>query len=111
MRAPPTSASASTLPSRPRWRPPAIASSPTPAATVGPPTLPALARDPSKFAVVIGIAKYKRDLPASTGSDNDAQAFAELLEKQLGVPRQNIWLLLGDDATKSSIDANLFEQL
>jgi hypothetical protein len=62
-------------------------------------------------ALVIGIERYRADLPEASGAVTDAELFADFAEKTLGVPRSNIHLLTGDAATKSSIDAELGEWL
>jgi hypothetical protein len=62
-------------------------------------------------AVVIGIEKYRAELPAASGAEGDATLFADYVEKVLGVPRANIQLLIGSGATKSSIEAELDEWL
>lgn len=67
--------------------------------------------DPHRFALVMGIAGYQRKLPPSTGAEADAAEFARVIEEQLGVPRRNIVLQLGSDATRSSIEAYLDEWL
>ncbi len=69
------------------------------------------AKRPRAVALVIGVETYRRDLPAATGAESDARLFAEHVQKVLGVPAANVRLLLGSDATKSSIDAQLDEWL
>lgn len=58
--------------------------------------------DRRKLAIVIGIENYK-DLPPATFAENDARAIRRQIEA-LGVPRQNIAMLMGQDATKSRIE-------
>lgn len=65
----------------------------------------------TSIALVIGIERYRRDLPAATGAATDARLFADHVELSLGVPRRNIHVLVDSDATKSSIEAELFEWL
>jgi ankyrin repeat protein len=63
------------------------------------------AENPDNFALVIGIAKY-RDIPEAQYADNDARAVkAHLLA--LGYPEENIITLLGDHATKSTLEDKL----
>jgi len=61
--------------------------------------------DENKFAVVIGIAKY-RDIPEAEYADNDAKAVKRHL-LALGYPEENIVTLLGDRATKSTLEDKL----
>jgi hypothetical protein len=63
------------------------------------------AENPDNFALVIGIAKY-RDIPEAEYADNDARAVkAHLLA--LGYPEENIITLMGDHATKSTLEDKL----
>lgn len=64
---------------------------------------------PNSIALVIGIEKYRGELPDAVGAATDAQLFSEFAEKTLGLPRRNIHLLVGSAATKSSIDAEISE--
>jgi len=70
----------------------------------------AIAR-PKAVAMVIGIESYSKDLPEASGAEHDAELFAELAHRTLGLKRSRIRLLVGSDATKSSIDAELDEWL
>lgn len=63
------------------------------------------------WAVVIGVEKYRESLPAATGAERDAKAFAEFAQKTLNVPEANIKVLLGDRASKADITAALYEWL
>lgn len=75
-------------------------------------TLPAAASiKKDAVAIVIGVEKYRRDLPPATGATTDARNFARLAERTIGVPPSQIRVLLDQDATKSSIDALLQEWL
>lgn len=60
---------------------------------------------PDDFAVVIGISKY-RDIPEAPFADNDAKAVKRHL-LALGYPEENIITLIGDHATKSSLEEKL----
>lgn len=61
--------------------------------------------DENKFAVVVGVEKYK-GLPAATYAERDAAAvYAHLLA--LGYPEKNIKYLTALDATKASIQKNV----
>lgn len=66
---------------------------------------------PNSIALVIGIETYRGELQPAVGAEADARLFADFAEKTLGLPRQNIHLLLGSAATKSSIDAQTSEWL
>ncbi len=92
-----------------------LASAASPLASAAPvdPTIPrpgTLKRN-AAVAIVIGVERYRRDLPAATGAANDAKLFADHAELSLGIPRRNIHLLVDADATKSSIDSELSEWL
>jgi hypothetical protein len=58
------------------------------------------------FAVVVGIDKY-RDLPAATSARSDAQRFAEMLGRTMGLPLANVHLAVDDHATRSDIEQHL----
>ncbi len=72
---------------------------------------PGATKRTTALALVIGVERYRRDLPPATGAAADARLFADHAEVALGIPRRNIRLLLDADATKSSIDAELDEWL
>ncbi len=57
---------------------------------------------PSAYALIIGIEKY-RDAPAPTGARRDAKRFATLAQRTLGIPRENVRLLVDERATRSDI--------
>ena len=59
------------------------------------------------WALVIGINRYQR-VPGLTYAVDDAKAIAEALPP-LGFPRQNIRLLLDNEATKARIETVLYE--
>ncbi len=60
-----------------------------------------LPQNPNKFALVIGISKY-RDIPEARFAERDARAMKAHL-MALGYPEENIITLTGDHATKSSL--------
>lgn len=62
--------------------------------------------DPNKFAVVVGVEKYTKDLPSAQFAERDALAIREHL-LALGYPLRNIVLLTGVQATKSGIAKHL----
>ena len=59
----------------------------------------ARARDPHAHAVVIGIERYREKLPNADFSESDARLVAEYFKRVLGVPAENLALLVGDHAT------------
>ena len=61
--------------------------------------------DPDKFALVIGISKY-RDIPEAEFAERDAQAVKRHL-LAMGYPEENIITLTGDHATKSALEDKL----
>lgn len=64
------------------------------------------AADVNKFAIVVGIEKYAKDLPPAQFADRDALAIREHL-LALGYPPRNIALLTGLQATRSGIAKHL----
>ncbi len=64
------------------------------------------APQPSSFALVIGIERY-RDVPAPTGARADAERFAALAKSTLGVPERNVILALDDRASRADLDKHL----
>lgn len=58
------------------------------------------------FALVIGINKYKQNTPVEY-ADLSALAFEELAIKTLGVPKENIIMLLNDEATSGQVKAKI----
>ncbi len=61
---------------------------------------------PNYYAVVVGINKYARTINVEF-ADRSASLFSEALNKVLGVPRDNIILLLNEDATSGNIKTRL----
>lgn len=61
---------------------------------------------PTAFALIVGIEKY-RDVTAATGARTDAEKFAELARVTLGVPEDNIKILLDDRAGRTDISKQL----
>ena len=60
----------------------------------------------NSFALIIGINKYKRNTNVEY-ADLSALAFGDLAEKTLGIPKENIIMLLNDEATSGQIKANI----
>jgi hypothetical protein len=88
------------LPAPPMVPPPAPA---TPTLSPSASVFLAGAPQPNAYAVVIGVEKYSNGLPVPTGARADAEHFAELAEKSLGVPADHVHLRLDEQATKGSI--------
>lgn len=61
---------------------------------------------PTAFALIVGIEKY-RDVTAASGARSDAEKFAELARVTLGVPEENIKVLLDDRASRTDIAKQL----
>jgi hypothetical protein len=57
---------------------------------------------PTAYALVIGIEKY-RDVTPATGARRDAEQFAEVARQTLGVPEDHMRVLLDDRATRTDI--------
>jgi hypothetical protein len=60
------------------------------------------ASQPDAFALVIGIESYG-SYPPPSGARSDALAFAALAQKTLGMPAQNVRLLIDHRATRTTI--------
>lgn len=85
-----------------------------------PPTAPAAAEvdvdslprasarpDKRRHAVVIGIERYRQDVQTADYAANDARTTAAYLTRVLGVPEENIALLLDDKASRSDLEKYL----
>lgn len=85
---------------------PAVAAAPAPAAqpSVDAPSY-GMPEDLHKFALVVGIEKYK-SLPPAEFAESDAAAVRRHL-KALGYPERNIIYLTGDNAGKSGLEKYL----
>lgn len=62
-------------------------------------------------AVVIGIERYRRDLPLAHFAANDARTVATYLSRALGFPAENVVTLINDGATKSDLEKYLNQWL
>jgi hypothetical protein len=86
-----------------------------PPVVAAPPALPAegaaVAEDPRKWAVVVGVERYREPLAVATGAESDARAFADFARRRLGVPEANTRILLGDRATRADLAGALMEWL
>jgi len=65
--------------------------------------LPVMQAKPNKnaYAIVIGVEKYRQQLPKADYADNDARIMTEYLTKVMGYPEENVVTLTGEHATKS----------
>jgi hypothetical protein len=79
--------------------------SPVPAA-VPSVALLAAAPQPAAYALIIGVERY-RDVPAATGARTDAEKFAELAQRTLGLRESHIRLFTEDHATRTDIVSGL----
>jgi ankyrin repeat protein/caspase domain-containing protein len=63
--------------------------------------LPVMQTKPNKnaYAIVIGVEKYRQNLPKADFARQDATVMAEYLEKVMGYPGENIVTLLNDRAS------------
>ena len=86
-----------------------------PAAAPAPATAPALASapkyvqgspQPGAYALIVGVERY-RDAPAATGAGIDAQRYAALALKTLGIPPSHVRVLRDDRATGGDIDKDV----
>ncbi len=68
--------------------------------------LPVMQAKPNKnaYAIVIGVEKYRQNLPKADYADNDARIMAEYLAKVMGYPEENIVTLINDHAAKSDME-------
>lgn len=99
----------------------AAVTSPTPAPAPAVPAAPAAPRsdlddlpsaratNPNAVAVVIGIERYRENLPKADFAAGDAKLAGEYFRRVLGVAEENIVVLTDDRATKSDFE-KYFEQ-
>jgi Caspase domain len=88
-----------------------VAAAPAPVATPAPvaaaPSSYALgAPQPNAVALVIGIEKY-RDVPPPDGARADANEFAALAQKTLGLQPENVRVLIDERATRGDIEKEI----
>jgi hypothetical protein len=62
---------------------------------------------PTAYAIVIGIEKYGAGVESIPGGRRDAERFAEMAKKTLGVPADHIKLEVNEQATKARIESRL----
>lgn len=61
----------------------------------------------NRYALVMGIERYRKDLPNANFAAHDAEVMREYLTKRLGYPEENVVLLLNELATKSDMEKYL----
>ncbi len=87
-----------------------VAASTPPPATIaggaGSAALVAASPQPGSYALVVGIERY-RDLPSPTGARRDAEGFAQMLRRTLGLKDDHVRVALDDRATRTDIDKHL----
>jgi hypothetical protein len=64
------------------------------------------APQPNAYALVVGIEKY-RDVPPPIGARADAELFARLAVRTLGIPEDHVRLLLDEHATRGDLEKAL----
>ncbi len=62
------------------------------------------AAQPHRYAVVVGIEKYREKLPNADFAESDAKLTAEYFKRVLGIPDENLALLVGDRATRTDLE-------
>jgi hypothetical protein len=92
----------------PAAAPPVVAAAlpKAPATSVTPGVYVLGAPQPQAYALVVGIEKY-RDVPPPVGARADAQEFARLAVRTLGVPEDHVRLLLDEHATRGDLEKAL----
>jgi hypothetical protein len=78
-----------------------------PAATPRSPALLAGSPQRTAFALIVGIERYREQMPVPAGARGDAERFAEVARTTLGIPARNVRLALDDRATKTDIEKHL----
>lgn len=61
-------------------------------------------QDAKAYALVIGIERYRENLPAADFAAEDAKLAAEYFKRVLGVPEENLALLVDDRAAKGDFE-------
>ena len=65
----------------------------------------------NSWAVIVGVEQYRDEIPAATHAENDAKVFARFAEETLGVPSNQIKLLLGERAGLADLSSAFEEWL
>ncbi len=68
---------------------------------------PATAIQPHRYAVIIGVEKYREQLPRADYAEADARVFADYAKRVLGVPEENVALMVGERATRGDFEKYL----
>jgi caspase domain-containing protein len=63
----------------------------------------------NRYALVIGIERYRQNLPRASFAAHDAEVMTKYLTKQLGYAEENVVTLLNEQAAKSDLE-KYFEQ-
>ena len=71
---------------------------------------PKVKPDRHKWALIIGIEKYKKTAPVQF-AEADAKAMSEFLNRFIGIPEENIISLINDNASKSEIEVMVKDRL
>ena len=97
---PPSAAPAAPLPdvSAPAATPPATVAAVTPDAS----NLTVATPQRNAYAFIVGVEHY-RELPSPGGARADAEAFADVAKKTLGIPDSNVRLALDDHASRTDL--------
>lgn len=95
-----------TTPITPIALPQAVAVKPATAPAFSAPSYLAGSPQPGAYALIVGIERY-RDAPAATGAGIDAQRYAALATRTLGIPASHVRILRDDRATGGDIDKEL----
>ena len=69
----------------------------------GEPVTAAVRRDPKVLAVVIGIERYRNEVPSANFAENDARAVAAAMKNVLGASDDRVLLLLNDWTTLADL--------
>jgi hypothetical protein len=77
---------------------------PSPASDVDSPAIITATRRNNAHAIVIGLEKYRNELPKADYAEQDAKIIAQYLSKSLGYEEQNVAVLINDRATKSDFE-------
>jgi hypothetical protein len=63
------------------------------------------------YAVVIGIERYRQQLPNADFAENDAKVMGEYLTKMMGYPEENVVVRLNEKAAKTDLEKYFEEWL
>jgi uncharacterized caspase-like protein len=77
---------------------------PSPASDVDSPAIITATRRKNAHAIVIGLEKYRNELPKADYAEQDAKILAQYLSQSLGYEEENVAVLVNDRATKSDFE-------